>query len=910
MRATRAVLVALFVLALGAAAFAQTQLGTVEGTVKDEQGGALPGVTVTLIGRTGSRTATTDAKGEYRFLAVTPGVYEVRAELSGFRPGRVANVLVSVASTATAHMTMRVGAITEQIEVVGESPLVDATSSATDNTLSQDLLYNMPLDRRSFTIYNNAPGISNDAAFGAGSSSANALLLDGVDTRDPDGGTDWTFYNYNIIDQVQIQGLGAPAEFGSYTGAIVNTVTKSGGNQYAGLFDLNYTKGSWSSDNIPPSELEVNPGLSAAKTRKYLDVTGQISGPIKQDKAFFFLSFQRFLKDEDPPGPITSREEISHRINLKLNFNPSSNDQFVAALDFDDYNIRGRCDLSSWFQCSDPVTETEDAPEWVWNFQWRHLFGSKTFLEAKFVGWTGYYYLDPVVNAPGHYDGETGAYSVSYGSYGYYDRNRNQMNVALSHYAEGFGKHDLKFGVEIERSKARNRYGYIDGLFYYDYGGEPYYAYNYSYDVQGKNHRESFYAQDSWRPTDRLTINAGIRFDWIRGLSTTLDKKVYDTKSWGPRIGVAYDLTGDNKTVLKGFFGQYYEGASLEHYLYALPGVSDFIVYDATGPELVEVDRTLTPVATVDPKIKKPRVDEFTLGFERELSRDFRLQVTGIYRKYRNYSDLLFPDARWEPVTVTNELTGQPVTVYSWANRSISELNYFITNPAGFGYQDPSGNVFGVANPYRNYKGVMLVLTKRFSNRWQMQASYVYSKVRGTWDNTESNSYGASYRWASPTTALINTDGAMTKDPTNEVKIYLTYQIPKIDVAFNANFSSITGETYTAYQQLSSSTLNFPQSSRGRRLLVEPRGASRLDTVSLLNLRLEKIIKIGSGNDQVGVYVNLNNLFNAAPVNEAVDRYPGSSTVAPDGSSVDLPFGTPSAYADPRQVTLGLRWSF
>jgi hypothetical protein len=768
----------------------------------------------------------------------------------------------------------------------------------------------MPIDRRSFNIYNFAPGISNDAAFGAGSSTANALLLDGVDTRDPEGGTDWTFFNYNIIDQVQIQGLGAPAEYGSYTGAVVNTVSKSGTNRYGALFDFNYSRGSWASDNVPAEVSAANPALSEpAVTNKYLDVTAQLSGPIKRDKAFFFFSAQRFLKDENPTGPRTTREEISHRANLKLNFNPGANDQLVAAFQFDDYNIRGRCDLDSEFLCRDELTDDEDAPEWVWNLQWRHLFGTKTFLEAKLLGWWGYYYLDPTVNAPGRVDGLTGAYSVSYGKYYYADRSRNQVNASLSHYAEGFGKHDLKFGVEIERSKTRSRWGYVDDIFYYDYDGQPYYAYSYSYDIEGRNQRESFYAQDSWKPSDRLTINAGLRLDWIRGRSPILDQKVYDTKSWGPRIGVAYDVTGDHKTVLKGFFGQYYEGAAFLHYSFGVPGINDWIGYDNTSGELVEVDRTVTPVARIDPDIKKPRVDEFTLGIERELGRDFRIQVTGIYRKYRNYSDLVFPAARWEPETLTNELTGQPVTVYRWANRADSDGDYLVTNPAGFGYQDPSGSVFGTADPYRNYKGLMLVLTKRLSHRWQTQASYVYSQVRGTWDNDNSNSYGSSYRWASPTTALVNTDGKMINDPTHEVKVYATYQIPKIEVAVNAYYRNITGQTYTPYDQLSSSDLSFPQSSRGRRLLLEPRGSSRLDTQSLLDLRLEKVFKIGD-RDNVGVYLDIRNLFNADMVTEAIDRYPSSATVDAEGNSVDVPFGAASGLVDPRQVTLGLRWSF
>jgi hypothetical protein len=526
------------------------------------------------------------------------------------------------------------------------------------------------------------------------------------------------------------------------------------------------------------------------------------------------------------------------------------------------------------------------------------------------VGWWGYYYLDPEVNAPGRLDAN-GTYSVSYGIFSYYDRSRDQLNATLSHYAEGFGKHDLKFGVEIERSKARNRYGYINNIFYYDYYGAPYYAYQYGYDVEGKNHRDSFFAQDSWKPNDRLTINAGLRFDWIRGISPALDRKVYETQSFGPRIGFAYSLTKDNKTVLRGFYGQYYEGASMEHYVKALPGIGDFVVLDNTsGTPGDEIDRSVTPVYRVDPDIKQPKVEEFTLGFERALSNDFRLQVTGILRHWKNHTEGVFPSARWEPITITNQLTGQPLTVYRWNNRPDSEADGLQRNPDGFQYLDVNGGVIGTAHPFRDYKGILAVLTKRFTNRWQTQISYLYSKTTGTWNNTNNASYGSSYVWASPTTALINTDGRVYYDQPSELKVYATYQVPKIEVALNAYYRNISGVRYTPYQQLSSSTLNFPQSQRGRRPLLTTRGDFGVDTTSVLDLRLEKIFKIGGGSDRLSVYFDLRNVFNASDITDAQDRYPSIGVIGPDGAPTTAEFGAPVTIVDPRQLTLGARWSF
>ncbi len=183
----------------------------------------------------------------------------------------------------------------------------------------------------------------------------------------------------------------------------------------------------------------------------------------------------------------------------------------------------------------------------MWNFQWRKIFGASAFLEAKFTGYDGYYNLDPVDPSPYTFDGLTGEYCCGGGGgLLYNDRSRNQVQVALTKYAEKFGRHSLKFGLEIERSHVRNigqPYGPA-GFYIYAYGGVPYYQYSYGYDVQGDNNRTSAFVQDQWT-AGKLTLNLGVRLDHIRGNSPILNKDVYTPgNAWGPRIGVAYDLTG------------------------------------------------------------------------------------------------------------------------------------------------------------------------------------------------------------------------------------------------------------------------------------------------------------------------------------------------------------------------------
>jgi hypothetical protein len=922
-------LIALAFLAASIPVLAQTLTGTIEGVVKDEQGGALPGVSVTLTGKRGINAATTNAAGEYRFGGVDVGTYSVTASLGGFRSKRQDNVTVWSGRVSPANLTLAVGGVAETIEVVAEAPVVDVKSSATDNALSQDMLFNLPIrpTNAATGMLNYIPGINNGSAFGGNSDYGNALSIDGVDTRDPEGGSAWVFFNFDLMEQIQVSGLGAPAEYGSYTGAVVNTITKSGGNQWSGLFDAYYTKASLQGNNATSDITKKNPALAdPAQDRKRLDITGQLGGPIIKDKMFFYLSAQRYQVDDDPTGPVTTHTEVSPRLNGKLTYMPTPNDNLQATFQWDNYNQTGR---TTWgaFASTDDLTVKQDSPEAVWGLQWRHVFSPKTFLETKYAGWWGYYYLDPKVQtSPVHYDIASGAYSGSSGVRSYYDRTRQQVNAAISHYAEGFGKHDLKFGIEIERSWVRDRTSYLFGIYYQDYIGVApkgkYMAYDYGYDIEGKNQRESLYAQDSWHVNDRLTINPGVRLDLVRGKSPALDDKtVYDNTNIAPRIGFAYDLTGNGKTVIKGNYGQYYEGMFYSMYFNAVPGTRDFVVYeyDAHGSKcgplgncFSEIDRTpYSRPITVDPNMKHPRVDEWTAGFARALGKDMRLEVTGIWREDKNAQKSFYPDARWTPVSLTYTTTADPtlpgtVTGYNWANRSASELNHILTNVDGLQYRDPAGGVLGTVNAYKKYKGLMFVLDKRFTDRWQGRISYVLSETTGTLSNSSYYSVaGANVRFDTPTIGLTNVDGHPVNDRTHELKVFATYQIPKIEVGVNAYWRTLTGRTYTPYYRFTTRQINYPFSS-GRSPNLIPAGDRRLGTENNLDLRLEKIFKV-SGNNRLAIYADIQNVFNTTTVTAVNTRNPSTSIAGIDEAIV---FQAPMALNPPRKCLLGARWSF
>jgi hypothetical protein len=403
--------------------------------------------------------------------------------------------------------------------------------------------------------------------------------------------------------------------------------------------------------------------------------------------------------------------------------------------------------------------------------------------------------------------------------------------------------------------------------------------------------------------------------DFLRAKSPALDNKtVYDNTNWAPRLGFAFDVTGDGKTVLKGHYGQYYEALLFYQYQRAMPGFTDFVGYaydpagDFCGPLgncFTEDSRLLYPIISVDPDMKQPRVDEWTAGIEREITKDVRLSLTGIWRQDKNIQGVVYPDARWTPTTVTNGLTNQPLTVYTWANQSASESTPLYTNPDGFVYRDTSGNALGAAVAERKYKGLMFVLDKRFTNRWQGRISYVLSEVEGSIDNNGASTFGAgTVLFQTPSRALVNAYGHPVNDRTHEVKVYGTWQIPKIEVGFSGYFSYLSGRNWTPFQRYSSRLINYPLSG-GRQPFLEPRGNRRLDSETNLDLRLEKIFKVGAGTDRISVYADVQNVFNAGTIQAVNGRYPSVSI-----ANEDVAFGSPTTIAGPRRWLLGARWTF
>ena len=135
------------------------------------------------------------ARGEFRFVGLSVGTYAVRAELPGFSKREEQSLDLGIGNTIDLKLELQVSGVSEAVQVTASPITIDTSSTATDSKLSQSLLFSMPISRTNAAVnlLNNAPGINSGSAYGGGANVGSSLMLDGVDTRDPEGGSAWTF---------------------------------------------------------------------------------------------------------------------------------------------------------------------------------------------------------------------------------------------------------------------------------------------------------------------------------------------------------------------------------------------------------------------------------------------------------------------------------------------------------------------------------------------------------------------------------------------------------------------------------------------------------------------------------------------------------------------------------------------
>jgi len=914
MRIKSVLLVAALIAVLGPWGFSQSkETGAVQGTVTDQDKVPLPGVTVTITSpkMMGTRSGVTDASGVFRFPALPPGTYEVKAQIPGFKTYVQQNIRLETTMRLTLDIVMTPSTISEQVTVVAKSPTVDVRSSETASvTLSDDILRNMPYSLFAPDIVNLAPGVTNNVAYGASQDTGIAYSMDGVNVADPEGGSAWVFLDHNIIGEAKVMGLGLPAEYGNFTGVIFNVITKSGGNNFSGHMELDFQgkkgdfpKGLWQTENNQSFTGPLDFPELTSPLSKLLDANVHLGGPIKKDKLWFYVGLQYYRTQDYPTGFPAAVDYKQPHSFFKLSAQLSPSTPMSLSIEVDTYNGVNR-DASATVLPEATVRQT--SPEVVGNFSLTHIFNPKTFFDIKAAFFWGYYYLEPENgrNVNAHFDISQNLLTTNASYYYLADRDRVQVNASLTHYAEDFikGDHDFKFGVEAERSHARSREGYngVNHTYYIDYPGYyyagpqgQYLAYQWNgYDVNTSYVRAEAFAQDSWQLTKRFNINAGLRFSHNWGFVKGVSGSVFQTTRLAPRIGFTFDLLGDKTTILKAHYGQFTEAmlTAMVDRLNPTSAFSDFtrLVWDNEASAYVQFDQTPATTYHLADGIKHPYMSQFTVSVERELFKDASLTVSGIWRQWKSFLFHYDRATTWAPVNLLiSELNDQPVTVYERTSAS-GVNNFYIQN-----------NVPG-QNPAQKYWGFEFLFNKRFSNKWQVLASYVYSHAYGTL----SNDFGSGIGWAGSVddpNVWVNANGTLTNDPTHMIKVQATYVLPW-GIYFNAYFQGITGNAWTA--RFRSSYL-----AQGRAtVFVEPRGSHHYPMVKNLDLRLEKTFLMAK-KYRLGLIFDIFNIFNAHTITSWGTRYGNGADWIPDSypstNGHDL-YGI----LTPRQARVGIRVIF
>jgi hypothetical protein len=881
-----------FLLGLWSLASAQqVSQGTIRGIVEDETGARLPGVTVTVTSTAlveAERVFITAQSGIFRFPALTPGVYTITLELQGFNTIKREGVIVSAKKTVSLNFAMKIATVEEVITVTAKSPTVDTKTTTSKHDYSAEFLNDIPERRGTGSdILALAPGGADDYQAGAGYSGM-SWQMDGVDVSDPDMSTQWTFFSVDAMQETEVITWGAMPEYGKFSGAIFNVVSKSGTTEYHGESNFFYRHSSFFGENHKKVQ-EQYPEFTITpfELKKYYDFSFNIGGPLVENKVHFFTNFYQLFNDRIPSGNVEVATDHSRRWFTKFTFNLSEKDKAQFSYYYDGYPVTGRV----WPPGTKDPNAYCDEPSWGWNMQpvWQHVFSQKAMLEVRYMQFWGFYDLVPRNNLPAIYDLATGELQQSYWYYQHNGRGNREVHADFSYYADQWaGSHDFKVGVHFQDAYVNNIFHYGqnefgDYVYYWAWEGITYYSIQQEpYDLTHYYRPITFYAQDSWVIGDRLTINGGVRIDKSKGGQRGGTQWISYTDI-APRIGASYEITEDGKTVVRASFGRYYESPHTgtfyfkdqppRYYGWVLaPG--DFEVYEISDP---------ASSANIDPNLKNHYADMFSVGFERELLPDVSISIQYNHREDKQIFGGEDRLAQWAPFDTIDPMTGRTITMYYQTN--LGENDRWVINNDKL---------------HLKYNGVDIILKKRFSNNWQLMGAFTWNVAKGNFTpGGGSGGYApSSMDMGADPNYFINAEGKAGGAWPIICKLQGSYRFPK-------PFDFLVGWTYLympGYYTTRILRVRAPNDVRYT-INAEEMGHYQHDTRSILDLRLEKKFKLpgslGGIKDagEIGIMLDIFNIFNDDTI---------TSRTMTTGSS----YLYPRSLVEPRGLRLGVRWLF
>jgi Carboxypeptidase regulatory-like domain len=956
--------VAVACFALTGAALAQSvSSGSIHGTIRDQSGGVLPGVTATLTSpalQVPSIVQVTDAEGQYRFVDLAAGTYSVKFELTGFSTLIREDLRLTVGFTARVDESMKVGAMEESVTVSGQSPIVDMTSTSAAVAFTKEVLESVPRGRDLQNVLAMAPGVTQETLDVGGSTLAQRqdtasygveaqpkLQYEGMNiAMGADQNTPIYFID-NSLEEVQVRTSGNDAEV-STPGVSMIAIMKSGGNAFHGAYRASWQPDSLQANNLN-AKLKAQNINNPPQLKKFYDVAGDLGGRIVKDKLWFYGGYAKQTKNEGtldfaasagPDGKYLTGDEPQaffesslYQYSLKLSYQMSRNNRLVYAwqrgVKAQPQNGGGR------FR---PLEATRDYknPTAIQKAEWQSTMTPRLLLNAM-GGYAGYItdydagrsYAS--ADKPSRQDLEPGGGGLFTGSHVQHQgktRDRYQAEASASFFpGRSFaGQHDFKTGVSIYWDRTSDAWlnnvagnyvlitDRINGV-----SGTPFRirAYNTPVSPQDNEDIYAWYFKDSWRPSDKLTLNLGVRWEYqhsylpeqdyagARDFPTVFPAKhvdKLDVQTFNrvvPRVGVAYDLGG--KSVIKATWGLYnYILGDTYGDVFAATATANavFLWHDLNGDKLWTPNESnltlgagnpdfvsITAASNYEfsPELKQPNTWESTVSFERELAASLGFRAMYINKIVEGSLETINPKRGYDAYTVPisrrdpgpdgalgNGDDGPRVTLYDYASA----------------YRGPAFDFNKRVNAANTDKfhSMEFTLTKRATNRWMAQVSYFAVKnhrwLVGVFQNKNDEFFplDETWSWAGNVSA--------------------SYRLP-FDVSVSGFLQSrngIKGQRTVQFRQADPDGGPAIANNGNTTIRLEPYGSQSLEAFNILNFRANKDFRL-SGGRRFSIDFDIFNLLNSATPTGATFQ---------SGST----FGYATGVVPPLISRLGARFTF
>jgi outer membrane receptor protein involved in Fe transport len=917
MRRNCSLLLAIFLLLPVTAAWPQGLTGALVGSVRDEQGGALQGALVrvsspALIG--GTLTATTNEKGQLRFPVLAPGSYALTIELPPkFALYREENITIGAGATLERTVVLTLAGVAETVVVEGTSR-IEARSSGFETRFGQEYLKTIPTRRFSmFDMIKAAPGVSPTSpasgtvntvsTFGSGVNE-NLFLIDGTNFTCPCSGVSRAEPSVDVIQEVQVQSIGASVEYGNIQGAVFNVLTKQGGDRYQ--FDASYYAQA-SSLTSQPVVLPVNRGSvpsSGYERERYRDFTTNLGGPVARDRLWFFGGYQ-YLRDYDSqPGadPRFPRTYEQDKLFGKLTWRLTPKLQLMQSFHQELWVNPTLPTLVTPFVAT--VRQHASVPSMTFAHL-THTLTSNTVWDVRVGRFTYDQKNDPNSGdrtTANRFDQVTGVSSGNPQEIGGLWLDRITTKAVLNHYKSAWfgGDHQMRVGTQFERGEHSAPAVIPGGVRYVDNAGQPFQSISRAPAITGgRFNTTALFASDSVTMKDRVTLNFGVRYDHSDAISQdlpTLDTaanetgnvtkglgKLYTWDVLSPRLGVTAKLSENGRTMLRASYGRFNQGVLTGELSPIHPGATPTttMAFDAATGGYTTLVNVLNPRLNLalDPNTRTPRTDEYSIGIDRELTP--RLAAAIAYIRKNGSDFIAWTDIGGQYREETRTLAdGRTLPVFVLTNGQAAR-RFLLTNPDEYS---------------TTYNGLVVALDKRRSNGWQAFGSYTFSRSYGLLPSSGLGADAGQLSTVAPNNTfgrdpnnLTNAEGRLPNDRPHIFRVMGSVDVPHTGVMVAANFQQFSGKPWTA-----SDLVPLAQGQGTQRILIEPRGSRRLSSQTLLDLRVSKTLGFGEG--RVELLLDVLNLLN----DTAEEALANDNLFSPT-------FALPTTFVDPRRAMVSVR---